>query len=407
MKTYEMDTLRDRLEQFLAETLFPSCSLSQQRHWGAVYVRGVLLDGERKSVGAMAGRMLEGNEQAMQQFVSQSTWSFAPVRQRLAQRLEPLLPANGAWVLDDTGFPKKGRHSVAVARQYSGTLGKVGNCQIAVSIHLATPAGGLPLDFQLYLPQEWADDPERCRKAGIPEGVQFQEKWRIALDLVNQVRSWKLVDQPVVADAAYGRVTEFRDELVTRRLRYVLSVDEDMGCWLGEVPAVRRQYKGRGRPPTGYDYGDHRPSTPLTVAQGLSPDAWQDITWSQGTKGQLRSRYAAVRVHASHGYIHGAAPRDEEWLIVEWPIGEEKPTDYWISNHPAETPLNEMVRLGKIRWQIEQGYQQLKEELGLDHFEGRSWIGWNRHVTLTMLAFAFLLEERMRGQKRGPMTRPS
>lgn len=143
------------------------------------------------------------------------------------------------------------------------------------------------------------------------------------------------------------------------------------------------------------------------MAQGLSPDAWQNITWSQGTKGQLHSRFAAVvRVHASHGYSHGAAPRDEEWLIVEWPIGEEKSTDYWISNQPAETPLKELVRLGKIRWQIEQGYQQLKEELGLDHFEGRSWIGWNRHVTLTMLAFAFLLTERMRGQKRGPMTNP-
>lgn len=405
MKDFELDVVRGRLEQFLAETLFPACTLTQQRRWGDVYVRGLLLDGERKSVGAMAGRMPDGNEQAMQQFVSQSKWLFDPVRQRLAQQMEPLLADDGAWVIDDTGFPKKGEHSVAVARQYSGTLGKVGNCQVAVSLHLAASNAGLPLDFQLYLPKEWADDPERCRKAGIPADVEHQEKWRIALGLIDRIRNWKLVDRPVVADAGYGRVTEFRDELAGRGLKYVVSVDEDMGCWLGDVPATRRTHKRSGRPLKTFNYAE-RPTSALDVAKGLPVSDWKDITWTQGSKGALRSRFAAARIHVSHGFHHGEAPRDEEWLIIEWPVGEEKPTDYWISNLPATTALAELVRLGKIRWQIEQGYQQLKEELGLDHFEGRSWIGWNRHVTLTMVAFAFLVRERLRGQKRGAKMGP-
>lgn len=409
MNTREMDSLRDRLEQFLAGVLFPALSRSQQRHWGSVYVRGVLLDGERKSVGAMAERMPDGNEQAMQQFVSQSTWSFVPVRQRLAQYMEPLLPADGVIVVDETGFPKWGRHSVAVARQYSGTLGKVGNCQVAVSIHYATRAGSLPLDFQLYLPKEWVRDPARCRKAGIPEEqIQYRPKWQIALDLIDNVRSWKLVDHIVVADAFYGRVTEFRDGLTERKLQYVLGTDEQMACWVGEVPAVPRPSRRTGRPRKGerYDYGNHRPLSALQVAQQLPPTAWQEITWNQGSKGPLRSRFAAVRIHAAHDYYYGVPPRDEEWLLIEWPEGEPKPTDYWISNLPADLPLIELVRFGKMRWHVEQDYQQLKEELGLDHFEGRSWPGWNRHVTLVMIAFAFLLQERIRGQKGGSPSAP-
>jgi len=403
MKNSELETLRDLLDQFLAETLFPACSRHQQRHWGGVYVRGLLLDGERKSVGAMAERMPDGNEQNMQQFVSQSTWDHMDVRRRLAQRMEPLLGGDAVWAIDETSFPKKGEHSVGVAHQYCGALGKVANCQVCVSIHLATASGSVPLDFELVIPQKWSDDPVRCKKAGIPEAkTEHRTKWQLALVIAKHVRSWKLVDRVVTADADYGRVTEFRDGLHDMTLRYVLATEGKMGCWVGEVPGGPRQRKpGRGRPPTGYDYEGHTPLTPGEVARQLPVDAWHEITWRQGSKGALRSRFAAVRIRAAHGYQNGVHPRREEWLLIEWPEGEADPAGYWVSNLPEDIALEALVRYAKLRWFIENDYRQLKEELGLDHFEGRSWIGWNRHVTLTVLAYAFLLTERLRRQKKG------
>lgn len=402
MKYADLEAVRDRLEEFLAQVLFPALNRHQQRHWGGAFVRGFLLDGDRKSAGALAERLPDGNEQGMQQFLTDSVWDFREVRRRLAQQMEPLLPAEAAvWVHDDTGFPKKGKHSVGVARQYSGTLGKVGNCQIGVSMHLATPAGSLPLDWELYLPEEWAEDPERCRKAGIPQEVTHRAKWQLALDLTDRVLAWNLQPQVVTADAAYGSVAEYRDGLVTRGLKYVVGIRSNLGVWVGEVPATPPQNTGKGRPRTRYDYGENKPPTVLEVAKSLPQEYWQDVTWDQGSKGPLRSRFAALRVHTSHGYHEGKPPRPEEWLIIEWPQGEEEPTDFWLSDLSEETSLRDLVRIGKMRWHIEQDYQQLKDELGLDHFEGRKWIGWHRHVTLTTLAFAFLLLERLRGQKRG------
>jgi SRSO17 transposase len=403
MKYSELETLRDRLDQFLAETLFPACSRHQQRHWGGVYVRGLLLDGERKSVGAMAGRMLDGNEQNMQQFVSQSTWDFPAVRQRLAQCMEPLLTDEAVWAIDETSFPKKGEHSVGVAHQYCGALGKVANCQVCVSIHLATAVGSVPMDFELVIPQKWSDDPVRCEKAGIPEDRrEHRTKWELALDLVARVRTWKLVDRVVTADADYGRVTEFRDSLQESNLRYVVATEGKMGCWVGDMPGgPRKRTSERGRTPTSYDYEGHTPLTPGEVARQLSPDSWQEITWRKGTKSALRSRFAAVRIRAARGYQHGAHPRRQEWLLIEWPSGASEPEGYWVSNLPEDTNVQALVRYAKLRWFIENDYRQLKEELGLDHFEGRSWTGWNRHVTLTVLAYAFLLTERVRRQKKG------
>jgi SRSO17 transposase len=373
MKYVELEAVRDRLEEFLAQVLFPALNRHQQRHWGSAFVRGFLLDGERKSAGALAERLPDGNEQAMQQFLTDSVWDFRAVRRRLAQQMEPLLPAQSAvWVHDDTGFPKKGKHSVGVARQYSGTLGKVGNCQIGVSMHLAAPAGSLPLDWELYLPEEWAEDPERCRKAGIPGEVTKRAKWQLALDLTDRVLSWKLQPQIVTADAAYGSVAEYRDGLALRQLKYVVGIRSNVGVWVGEVPATPPQPNGKGRPRTRYDYGEHRPATVLEAAKSLPQTSWQEVVWDQGSKGPLRSRFAALRVHTSQGYHEGKPPRLAEWLIIEWPQGEEAPTDFWLSNESEQTDLRDLVRLGKMRWHIEQDYQQLKEELGLDHFEGRS-----------------------------------
>lgn len=407
MKHNELEACRERLEEHLATVLNPSCERSQQRKWGSVYTRGLLLEGERKSAGAMAARMPDGNEQSLQQFISQSTWDFRAVRQRLAEQVVARLPKQGLWVFDDTGFPKCGTVSVGVARQYSGTLGKVGNCQIGVSLHYATNQGSVPLDFELYLPEAWIDDPERCRKAGVPENTAFQTKWEMALVMLDRVRTWALADQVVGADAGYGKICDFRDGITKRQLRYVVGVDEATGVWVPPMAVSRRPRRSnRGRAPTRYDYGDQEPPSVLQVAQNLPPDAWKTISWDQGSRGPLQSRFAALRVHPSHGYHAGQPLRPMEWLLIEWPEGQEKPEHYWLSTLPETTPLLDLVRQAKWRWHIEQDYQQLKDELGLDHFEGRSWVGWHRHVTMTMVAFGFLVLERLQGAKKGALPRP-
>lgn len=407
MKQHELEACRVRLEEHLAATLYPSCERSQQRKWGGVYARGLLLEGGRKSAGAMAERLPDGNEQALQQFISQSTWEFRSVRQRLAERVVSRLPKPGLWVIDDTGFPKCGKHSVGVARQYSGTLGKIGNCQIGVSLHYATPHGSMPLDFELYLPKEWTDDQERCRRAGVPEDTAFKTKWELALTMLDRVRTWGVADQVISADAGYGKVCEFRDELTGRQLTYIVGVDEATSVWVPPVEVLPPTQNRRGRRSTRYDYGERKPLSVLQVAQSLPPESWQAIEWDQGSRGRpLQSRFAALRVHPSKGYHEGKPVRPAEWLLIEWPEGQDKPEHYWLSTLPESTPVVDLVRQAKWRWHIEQDYQQLKDELGLDHFEGRSWIGWHRHVTITMVAFGFLVLERLRGAKKGALLEP-
>jgi SRSO17 transposase len=402
MKQRELEACRERLDEHLATVLYPTCERSQQRKWGSVYARGLLLEGGRKSAGAMAERLPDGNEQSMQQFISQSTWNFRAVRQRLAELVVAQLPKQGLWVFDDTGFPKCGKHSVGVARQYSGTLGKIGNCQIGVSMHYATPQGSMPLDFELYLPEVWINDPDRCRKAGVPANTSFQTKWEMALTMLDRVRTWGLADQVVTTDAGYGKVCEFRDGLTERGLLYIVGVDEATGVWIPPMSvSLLPRTSNRGRAPTRYDYGDQEPPSVLQVAQGLPPEAWETIAWDQGSRGPLRSRFAALRVHPSKGYHEGKPLRPLEWLLIEWPEGQDKPEHYWLSTLPESTPLVDLVRQAKWRWHIEQDYQQLKDELGLDHFEGRSWVGWHRHVTMTMVAFGFLVLERLRDAKKG------
>lgn len=407
MKQRELEAHRERLNEHLAAVLYPSCERSQQRKWGSVYARGLLLEGGRKSAGAMAERLPDGNEQSMQQFIGQSTWDFRAVRQRLAGRVLAQLPKKGLLVFDDTGFPKCGKHSVGVARQYSGTLGKIGNCQIGVSMHYATPKGSIPLDFELYLPEVWMKDTDRCLKAGIPVDTAFQTKWELALTMLDRGRTWGVADQVVSADAGYGKVSEFRDGLTERQLLYVVGVDETTGVWIPPVAVATRPKRSyRGQATVHYDYGDQEPPSVLQVAEGLPSEAWKLVAWDQGSRGPLQSRFAALRVHPSHGYHRGKPVRPQEWLLIEWPEGQEKPEHYWLSTLPKNTDLIDLVRQAKWRWHIEQDYQQLKDELGLDHFEGRSWIGWHRHVTMTMVAFGFLVLERLRGAKKGALLRP-
>jgi SRSO17 transposase len=383
---------RERLKGFLDEMLV-AVGRSERRRWGDVYVRGLLTASGRKATASMASRVSDGNVQAMQQFIGQSPWPWEPLRKGLARRMAEALRPVAAWVVDDTGFPKKGNHSVGVARQYSGTLGKIGNCQVAVSLHYATDDAAVPLDFALYLPEEWLEE-ERRQKAGIPKDVTFQPKWAIALALTDRALAWEVPGGVIVADAGYGSTTEFRTGLAERKLLFVVGVQNTTTVWVDsgnlEAPPAGRRGRPRRKP---LEVG-----TPLSVAevsQSWPREIWQRITWREGTKGPMTSRFAAARVLPSHSYQHGGAKEDILWLLAEWPGGEAAPTKFWLANLPQDTGLLNLVRLAKIRWWIEQGYQQLKDELGLDHYEGRSWNGWHHHVTMTMLAFGFLTLESL------------
>jgi len=396
MDKQELLEARGRLEAFL-EPLLLMLGRSERRRWGALYVQGLLLEGGRKNAAGIAARY-GGDVQALQQFINQSPWDWLTIRRNLACRMMATASPRGAWIIDDTGFPKKGKHSVGVARQYSGTLGKVGNCQVAVSLNYATADGCFPVHFQLYLPKAWVKDAERRQKAGVPADITFRRKWEIALDLLDQAREWGLSAEVVTADGGYGVATKFRQGLESRKCRYVLGITKDTTVWT-EPPIIKPPvYSGRGRRPKG-DRTLPQPLQALEVARLLPEDAWQNITWREGTKGPLCSRFATVRVQPAIGYYDGEAKEPICWLLVEWPLSEPEPFRYWFSNMTETTTLQELVYWAKIRYFIEQNYQQLKDELGLDHFEGRSWMGWQHHVTLTMMAFDFLVLEGFRVKK--------
>jgi SRSO17 transposase len=396
MNDNQLDKCRKRLEQFLIDLLEP-VGRSERRYWGAVYVRGLLLNGERKSIEPMAARMPEGNVQAMQQFVGQSPWQWEPIWERLGKRMTAELEPDPIWVVDDTGFPKKGEHSVGVERQYSGTLGKTGNCQVAVSLHHVGEQGSSVLGWRLYLPESWARDKDRRKTAGVPDEVVFKTKWELAIDIIDQVRDWDLPDRIVVADAGYGEATGFRGALEKRSLRYVTGISGQVGVWAKPPKITVPQYSGRGQPPSRYSYGNQKPTNVRDLASKAK--GWKNIRWREGSKGWLESRFMAVRVQPSHGYVDGEPPHKEVWLLVEWPEDEKEPTKYFLCDLPETYTLRRLVRLAKARWKIEQDYQQLKEELGLDHYEGRYWIGWHHHVTMVMLAQAFLTLETLRYKK--------
>jgi SRSO17 transposase len=387
---------RERLARFLAQVL-PVLGRAERRRWGEVYVRGLLSSGERKTAAWMAERLPDGEEQALQQFVGQSPWAWDPLRERLARHMIQEMEPVAAWVIDDTGFPKKGIHSVGVARQYSGTLGKVGNCQVAVSLHYATNEAAIPLNFALYLPEEWLT-PERRKEAGIPDTVSFQTKWTMALDLIDEARSWDVPAGIVAADAGYGNIADFRLGLVERKLQYAVGIGSATAVWPESVVVAAPPHRGRGRTRTR-PANLPNPASVAELARQQPAESWQRVTWREGTKGPMTSRFVAIRVRPSHRHQHQAPKEEPQWLLVEWQETQASPDRYWLSNVASTVDLPSLVRLVKIRWWIEQGYQQLKDELGLDHYEGRSWQGWHHHVTLTMAAFAFLVIEMLRLKK--------
>ena len=405
MTPAQLRRIRTRLAAF-AEDLFEPIARKDQRRWGQTYLRGLLLDGKRKSIQPMATRLAKGDpqadayalEQALQQFCNQSPWDPVPVRQRLAERMTiAIQPA--AWVIDDTGFPKFGRHSVGVAPQYCGALGKVANCQVGVSVHAATDQASCPLDWRLFLPQGWDHDAERRRKAHVPDQARHRPKWQLALDMVDELADWDLVPPVVLADGAYGEVGEFRLGLEQRGLAYVVQVPGTISAYPADVAPQTVPYAGRGRPPLPR-YRQPRSSLRALVG-AAGARAATTVAWREGADGeQLRSRFVAVRVRPAGVRLRRAARGQGgelpvRWLLAEWPQGADEPVKYWLANLPDDTPIVALVRFAKLRWRVEHDYRELKDALGLDHFEGRSWQGWHHHVTLVSAAHAFVTLERL------------
>jgi SRSO17 transposase len=389
----------DRELTTFVETLTAGLGRSERRTAMGQYITGLLLEGERKSIEPMAARLvddaaqIEAMRQRLQQCVVVSGWDEATVFARLAQVLDRELPAVTAFVVDDTGFPKKGRHSVGVARQYSGTLGRTDNCQVATSLHLAGERGSGCIGMRLYLPEAWTADRMRCRAAGVPKTITFAPKWQHALDLLDAALAAGVRHHVVLGDAAFGEVTAFREALTWRGLAYVLRAPGHLVVW---PPGTRFAVPAR-RGATGRPRSTRRPTapvSPLTLAAVAARLRHRRVTWREGSRGRQASRFAAVRVTIAHRHAEGVGPGPEVWLLSEWPRDEHAPTKYYLSSLPATTSLRTLVRFGKLRWRIERDYQELKGELGLDHFEGRSWNGFHHHAALCAAAHAFLARRR-------------
>jgi SRSO17 transposase len=399
----QLRRIRTRLTTF-AEDLFASIPRKDQRRWGQSYLRGLLLDGKRKSIQPMAARLARGDpatdayalEQALQQFVNQSPWDPVPVRRRLAQRMTTAIGPQ-AWVIDDTAFPKFGRWSVGVAPQYCGALGKVANCQVGVSVHAVTDQASCPIDWRLFLPESWDGDAERRRKAHVPQGERHRPKWQLALAMLDELADWGLAPPVVLADAAYGEVGEFQLGLEQRGLAYVVQVPGTISAYAEEVAPEPVAYAGRGRRPVP-QYRQRRSLLRQLVLE-VGDQAAPTITWREGADGQqLVSRFVALRVRPAGIKLRRAARGGQlpvRWLLAEWPQGEPEPVKYWLANLPADTPLEQLVHLAKLRWRVEHDYRELKDALGLDHFEGRSFKGWQHHVTLVSVAHAFVTLQRL------------
>ncbi|MCA1699030.1 MAG: IS701 family transposase [Actinobacteria bacterium] len=396
--------VRERLEEFGREVLAEAVSRREQRDNGGLYLRGLIGEGKRKSLEPMVARLgEEADYQSMQQFLTDSPWDPAEVVRAVAERVAAEIEVE-AWVLDDTGFPKQGKRSPGVKRQYSGTLGKIGNCQIGVSLHAVAAKGTVPLGWALYLPEEWCSDRQRRAQAKIPDEVTFKTKPELGADLIERAWGWEVPAAPVLGDAAYGDNSELRERLHRGERSYVLGVSaETVALEPGTGFAVPERKGATGRPRDRLR-PDRKPVAIGKLIAGFDPSDWQTVAFRDGPEGEpMTSRFAFVRVRAAHRWQRGFTeePR-EEWLICEWPEGEEAPTGYWLSNLPAEAEPEWLARLARLRWKIELDYRQLKGELGLDHYEGRSHLGWHHHTALVTAAHGFLTLERLSPFRRWP-----
>lgn len=368
------------------------------------YCIGLMMPVARKSVEPLAAvtapARVSAKHQSLLHFVGQAPWSDKALMGRVRDWVLPqMIERSGpitSWIIDDTGFPKKGKHSVGVARQYCGQLGKQDNCQVAVSLSIANEGASLPIAWQLYLPEIWLDDPERRHKAKIPDEAVFQTKPQIAIDQVRAALAEQTPVGIVLADAGYGADGQFRQGLTDLGLTYSVGVQPTVSLWRpGEGPLPPKTWSGRGRPPKLLQRSkDHRSLSAKALAQGLPVDMWKTITWREGTNVELASRFAAVRIRVASRDYDLTQPRAEEWFLVEWPEGDDEPLKYWLSTLPATTTLHDLVFATKMRWRIERDYRDLKQELGLGHYEGRGWRGFHHHASLCIAAYGFLISER-------------
>jgi len=380
------------------------------------YCVGLLMPGERKSVEPMAAitapARVPAQHQSLLHFIGNAPWSDAAMLLRVRDLVLPRIERHGpieAWIIDDTGFPKKGRHSVGVSRQYCGQLGKQDNCQVAVSLSIANHTASLPVAYRLYLPEDWVTDPDRRRKARIPDEIRFQTKPEIALEQIRAACDSDLPRGVVLMDAGYGCDMDLRNGITALGLLYVGGIGPNITVWPpGTEPLPPKEWSGRGRRPMRLRRDpEHQPISVKALAFGLPDDAWQTITWREGSADWLSSRFARVHVRPAHRDNFRTAPWPQEWLIIEWPVGEAEPSKYWFSTLPEDIAFDTLIDLTKLRWRIERDYQDLKQEVGLGHYEGRGWRGFHHHATLCIAAYGFLISERETIPPSGPRCAPT
>jgi len=395
--------VKDRLATYFADVA-SGLVRSEQRRNAQLYARGLMEAGARKSLEPMVARLGGGpvEYEALQHFLADSPWDPGVVDRAVAERVCAVIEPT-AWVIDDTGVPKDGKHSPGVKRQYSGTLGKIGSCQIAVSLHAVGVKGTVPLGFRLYLPEDWCSDAARRKDAKIPVEVEFQTKPTLAGDLVARAAEWKIRRAPVLGDQAYGNDAKLRTRLHGDGIDYVLSVGGECAVYGPDTCfAVPPRKPGSRGPAPSALRTEQNPASIKNLIASLDETAWQTVCFRDADGQQLTSRFAFVRVIAAHPVDRDRQAPREEWLIAEWPEGRDEPNDYWISNLPADTEPERLARLARLRWMIELDYKQLKGELGLDHYEGRSYLGFHHHCTLVTAAHGFLTEERADPNHRRP-----
>jgi SRSO17 transposase len=387
VRAADLEGQRAALIEFAAEMYRPLVRCDQ-RAKGEQYVRGLLLEGRRKSIQPMAARLPDGDEEGLQQFITDSPWDDVPVRRRLARRMTAEIEPEG-WIVDDTGLPKDGRFSPGVAHQYCGALGKTANCQVLVSVNAASDRASCPLGWRLFVPKSWDQDEERRRRARIPEEVRHVPKWQLALQIIDQLLEWGLQRRVVQADGGYGDITAFRTGLEERDLEYVVQVKGVTSAQPADAVPVASEYRGRGRPPV--PRYPEKPSSLRDLVLAAGREQVRTVGWREGDRGPLASQFIALRVRPAND-----AQRDddgilpERWLLAEWPAEKDEPVKYWLSNLPPQTPIVTLVRLAKLRWRVEHDYRELKQCLGLDHYEGRTFCGLHHHLTCVTIAHAFL-----------------
>ena len=372
------------------------------------YCTGLILPGERKSVEPMAARTAPARTAAQHQsllhFVGVASWSDEKVLAKVREMVLPAMTKAGpieAWIIDDTSFPKQGKHSVGVHHQYCGQLGKQANCQVTVSLSIANHAASLPVAWRLYLPQDWTKDCARRKKAGVPKEIKFKTKPEIALEQIRWACEAGLPRGVALMDVAYGNDSRLRAGMTELGVAYVAGI----------LPNTLMWRSGTGPRQTGKPLNNtgRRDQPDLISAKqvmlGLPKRAWHTVRWREGSADWLSSRFARVRVRVGHNKLD-PAQLVEEWLLIEWPEGEAEPSKYWLSTLPANISFRRLVDLAKMRWRIERDYQELKQEVGLGHYEGRGWRGFHHHATLCIAAYGFLIAEQATIPPSAPRSAP-